>query len=108
MKGTFIMWVFIVFAVVVAAALIYYFVMKNAIKKNGFETDAEISRVDVTEEWSDDTMTRSVRVYAFYTDPDDGSRREAFLNGCSREYAAGTPVRIKVHPKRRTQAILLK
>ena len=102
------MWFAIAFFAIFAVVLILYFLKTRAIKKNGFEVDAEISRVDVSEDWSDDTYSRTVTVYAFYTDPDDGTRKEALLNGCRREYAPGTPVRIKVHPTRRNQAVLMK
>ena len=95
-----IMWA--VFLAVIAAGTLISRRIKKEIEENGIETDATVSRtVD------DGTQTDiDINVYMSFI-AEDGSEVEAVLSNPRNELEEGQRVRIKYHPKYKTNAWLV-
>lgn len=95
-----IMWA--VFLAVIAAGTLISRRIKKEIEENGIETDATVSRtVD------DGTQTDiDINVYMSFI-AEDGSEVEAVLSNPRNDLEEGQRVRIKYHPKYKTNAWLV-
>lgn len=91
------------FLAVFAAGVLISHRIKKQIENNGIETDAVVSRV-VDEGQPPDT---DIYVYVRYR-ADDGEEAEAILSNPASDLEPGQQVRIKYHPKLKTNARLLK
>lgn len=101
----------IVFAVILAAFVIggiWAFAVTKKVKKEGIETDALVSRVEL-HEWGDIETHGSVteEYYITYTDQ-DGRATEAMLsNPGSHQFKEGDRIRIKYLPDRKEYPVLV-
>ena len=95
-----IMWA--VLLAVIAAGLLISRKIKKEIKENGIETDAVVSRIvdDGTQADID------INVYVCFV-TEDGSEVEAILSNPRTDLEEGQRVRIKYHPKYKTNARLV-
>ena len=95
-----IMWA--VLLAVIAAGMLISRRIKNEIKDNGIETDAVVSRIV-----DDGTQTDiDINVYVSFI-TEDGSEIEAVILNPRTDLEAGQRVRIKYHPKYKTNARLV-
>ena len=76
--------------------------MKKQIEENGIETTGVISRITDT----GDTTEISLCCYARYR-TEDGEEVEGLLSNPSSDLAEGQQVRIRYHPKHKTNARLI-
>ena len=88
-----------------AGAIIYLvsLIMKRQIEKNGIETIGEISRI-VDVGGSDDII---LHYYARYI-TSDGEEVEGLLSNPRSDLEVGQKVRLKYHPKHKTNARLIR
>ena len=77
--------------------------MKKQIEENGIETDGVISRISDT----GDTTATSLCCYVRFR-TEDGEEIEAVLSNPGSDIEEGQQVRIKYHPKYRTNARLIR
>ena len=95
-----IMWA--VLLAVIAAGMLISRRIKNEIKDNGIETDAVVSRIV-----DDGTQTDiDINVYVSFI-REDGSEIEAVISNPRTDLEEGQRVRIKYHPKYKTNARLV-
>ena len=95
-----IMWA--VLLAVIAAGMVISRRIKNEIKDNGIETDAVVSRIV-----DDGTQTDiDINVYVSFI-TEDGSEIEAVISNPRTDLEEGQRVRIKYHPKYKTNARLV-
>ena len=95
-----IMW--IVFAAVFVVGLLVSRMIKNGTEKNGIEADAIISRIV-----DDGTPTEiDINVYVRYRTA-NGEEAEAILSNPRSDLEEGQRVRIKYHPKMKSNARLV-
>ena len=95
-----IMWA--VFLAVIAAGTLISRRIKKEIMENGIETDAAVSRIV-----DDGTQTDiDINVYVRFI-AEDGSEVEAVLSNPRNDLEEGQRVRIKYHPKYKTNARLV-
>ena len=95
-----IMWA--VLLAVIAAGMLISRRTKNEIKDNGIETDAVVSRIV-----DDGTQTDiDINVYVSFI-TEDGSEIEAVISNPRTDLEEGQRVRIKYHPKYKTNARLV-
>ncbi len=95
-----IMWA--VLLAVIAAGMLISRRIKNEIKDNGIETDAVVSRIV-----DDGTQTDiDINVYVSFI-TEDGSEIEAVISNPRTDLEEGQRVRIKYHPKYKTNARLV-
>ena len=95
-----IMWA--VLLAVIAAGMLISRRIKNEIKDNGIETDAVVSRIV-----DDGTQTDiNINVYVSFI-TEDGSEIEAVISNPRTDLEEGQRVRIKYHPKYKTNARLV-
>lgn len=95
-----IMWA--VFLAVIAAGTLISRRLKKEIMENGIETDAAVSRIV-----DDGTQTDiDINVYVRFI-AEDGSEVEAVLSNPRNDLEEGQRVRIKYHPKYKTNARLV-
>ena len=76
--------------------------MKKQIEENGIEADGVISRIEDVGGPDDVTL----HCYARYR-TEDGAEVEGLLSNPRSDLAVGQPVRLKYHPKHRTNARLI-
>ena len=76
--------------------------MKKQIEENGIETTGVISRI--TDEGGPDEI--SLRYYARYR-TEDGAEVEGLLSNPRSDLSEGQQVRLKYHPKHKTNARLI-
>ena len=88
----------------VICAVIYFISkrMKKQIEESGIETTGVISRITDT----GDTAEISLCYYARYR-TEDGEEVEGILSNPTSDLTEGQPVRIKYHPKNKTNARLI-
>ena len=87
---------------VIAAGMLISRRIKNEIKDNGIETDAVVSRIV-----DDGTQTDiDINVYVSFI-TEDGSEIEAVISNPRTDLEEGQRVRIKYHPKYKTNARLV-
>ena len=99
MDNGLIMW--IVFAVVLIVGVLVSRVIRNGIKKSGIEADAIVSRIV-----DDGTQTDiDITVYVRYS-TSEGEEVEAVLSNPRSNLKEGQRVRIKYHPKMKSNARL--
>ena len=77
--------------------------MKKQIEENGIETDGVISRISDTGDTTETSLCCYVRFHA-----EDGEEIEAVLSNPVSDLEEGQQVRIKYHPKYRTNARLIR
>ena len=95
-----IMWA--VLLAVISAGMLISRRIKNEIKDNGIETDAVVSRIV-----DDGTQTDiDINVYVSFI-TEDGSEIEAVISNPRTDLEEGQRVRIKYHPKYKTNARLV-
>lgn len=87
------------FAVICAVIYLLSRRMKKQIEENGIETDAVISRIE-DEGWPDEI---DLRYYARYR-TQDGEEIEGVLSNPRSDLEVGQQVRLKYHPKHKTNA----
>ena len=90
------------FAVICAVIYLVSRRMKNQIEENGIETTGVISRIEDVGGPDDVTL----HCYARYR-TEDGVEVEGLLSNPRSDLAVGQPVRLKYHPKHRTNARLI-
>jgi urease gamma subunit len=95
-----IMWA--AFLILIVAGMLVSRKMKKGINENGIETDAVISRIseDMSQDLSD------FIVYAKYR-TEDGEEVEGVISNPRTDLEEGQQVRIKYHPKYKTNARLV-
>ena len=90
------------FAVIAAVIIIVSHGMKKQIEENGIETGGVISRIEETGEPDEVTLHYYVRYRT-----EDGEEVEGLLSNPRSDLAVGQHVRIKYHPKYKTNARLV-
>ena len=100
----------IIAAAVVIAAVAIFFVAKryNAIKKNGVEVDAVVSRIKEEENTDDDGHVNYTYTYYVRFTAQDGKSVEAKLNHAPRNTREGDTLRVKYLPEKPKYALLVK
>lgn len=97
-----------VVAVVAIIAIVFTVKRYMAIKKNGVETDAVVSRIKEVETHNDDgSFDTSYTYYVKFT-TQDGQVVEAKLGGAPRFTREGDQLRIKYLPEKPKNVILVK
>ena len=91
-----------VFLAVFAAGVLISHIIKNGINKNGIETDAVVSRITDDGSLSD----IDINVYVRYR-TENGEEIEGILQNPRTDLTEGQKVRIKYHPKLKTNARLI-
>ena len=102
---------YIIIAVVaVAAVIVIIFTVKRytAIKKNGVEADAVVSRIKEVETQNDDGSYDTSYTYYVKFTTQDGQVVEAKLGGAPRFTREGDQLRIKYLPEKPKNIILVK
>ena len=102
---------YIIIAVVaVAAVIVIIFIVKRytAIKKNGVEADAVVSRIKEVETQNDDGSYDTSYTYYVKFTTQDGQVVEAKLGGAPRFTREGDQLRIKYLPEKPKNVILVK
>ena len=89
-------------AVICAAITLYSRKMKKQIEENGIETSGVISRIEDV----GGSEEIDLRYYARYR-TEDGEEVEGLLSNPSSDLAEGQQVRLRYHPKHKTNARLL-
>ena len=100
----------IIAVVAVAAVIAIIFTVKRytAIKKNGVEADAVVSRIKEVENTLDDGTTDTRYTYYVKFTTQDGQFVEAKLGGAPRFTREGDRLRIKYLPEKPKNVILIK
>ena len=94
------MWM--IFIAVFAIGMLVSFLMKKGIKENGIETNAVVSRIV-----DNGTPTEiDINVYVRFTD-EYGEETEAVISNPRSDLREGLQVRIKYHPRFKTNARLV-
>ncbi|MBR0281533.1 MAG: DUF3592 domain-containing protein [Oscillibacter sp.] len=93
-----------VFLAVCAAIVIFGRRIRKQIDENGIEASGAVSRVD--ESYDSDTGAVTFNIYARYR-TEDGDEIEGLLLNAPSNLQPGERVRVKYHPKLRTNAKLL-
>lgn len=100
----------IIAAAVVLVAVGVFFVVKRytAIKKNGVEVDAVVSRIKEVETRNDDGSFDTTYTYYVKFKTQDGQEVEARLGSAPRFTRQGDVLRVKYLPEKPKYAILVK
>ncbi len=100
--------IILIAAAIVLIGVIYSLIRNNAIKKNGTETEAVVSRItdDTTVNEDGTTDTRYTYFVRFRTP--EGKELEVQLGGATNRLKVGDPVRIKYRPEKPNYALRMK
>ena len=102
---------YVIFGVVVVGivgGIIFTIMRTNAIKKNGIEANAVVSRIKEQESTDSDGFTDTTYIYFVKFRTQDGQEMEADLNHASGRTRLGDKVKIKYLPEKPKHAVLIK
>ena len=94
---------YVIFGVVVVGivgGIIFTIMRTNAIKKNGIEANAVVSRIKEQESTDSDGFTDTTYIYYVTFTTQDGQNVEAKLGNPSRKIQVGDPLTIKYLPNK--------
>ena len=102
-------YVFIAFIVgILAAAFLYYLILKRKIMREGIETDAVISRIKIETDTDADGGTTTTKTYYARYENADGETVEALVGDPRRTMTEGTRLRVKYLPEKPDYVIAVK
>ena len=97
-----------IFAIAAVIGIVYVVKRNNAIKKNGVEVDAVVSRIKETETANDDGSFDTTYTYYVKFRNQDGQTVEAKLGNAPGFTREGDRLRVKYLPEKPKYAILVK
>ena len=104
-------WIYVMFGVVVVGivgGIIFTMMRTNAIKKNGIEANAVVSRIKEQESTDSDGFTDTTYIYFVKFRTQDGQDIEARLSNPSGTIKIGDELRIKYLPNKPKLVIAVK
>ena len=104
-------WIYVMFGVVVVGivgGIIFTMMRTNAIKKNGIEANAVVSRIKEQESTDSDGFTDTTYIYFVKFRTQDGQDIEARLSNPSGTIKIGDELRIKYLPNKPKMVIAVK
>ena len=95
---------------ILAAAFLYYMILKRKIMREGIETDAVISRIKIETDTDSDGGTTTTKTYYVRYENADGETVEALVGNppVRRSIAEGTRLRVRYLPEKPNYVIAVK
>lgn len=96
---------FIIFIVVILILIGFSVLRNNAIKNNGIEVKAKISRIEKDESSDDGNIT--YHHYVSYEDKDGNLQEAMILNKLNKHFELGEELTIRYLPERKKEAVII-